>query len=43
MHNLYTIFVIFFEIGKKFAGNLVNERVNISRRGVVPRFCEKSE
>jgi len=28
------------EISKIFSGNLVNERGNISRRGVVPRFSD---
>ena len=40
MYNLYTMFVKILEISKRFAGNLVNERGNISRRGVVPRFSD---
>jgi hypothetical protein len=40
MHNLYTIFVKILEINKRFAVNLVDERGNIPRRGVVPRFSD---
>ena len=40
MHNLYAIFAKFHDICKQFAGNLVNERGNIPRRGVIPRFSD---
>jgi len=40
MHNLYTIFVKIFEINKRFAVNLLDERGNIPRRGVVPSFSD---
>ena len=40
MHNLYAIFAKFHDICKQFADNLVNERGNIPRRGVVPRFSD---
>ena len=40
MHNLYTNFVRILEICKDFSKNLVNERGNIPRRGVVPRFSD---
>lgn len=40
MCNLYTKFVKFLEICKKFSNNLVNDNVNISRRGPVPRFSD---
>ena len=40
MHNLYSNFVKFFDICKVFSKDLVNERGNIPRRGVVPRFSD---
>ncbi len=40
MHNLYTIFVKILKINKRFANNLVNEKGNIPRRGVVPQFSD---
>lgn len=40
MFNLYTKFVKFLEICKKFSNNLVNDNGNISRRGPVPRFSD---
>lgn len=40
MHNLYAIFAKFLEICKQFAGNLVNEKGNQPRPGVVPRFSD---
>ena len=40
MHNLYAIFARFLDICKQVAGNLINESVNVPRRGVVPRFSD---
>ena len=40
MHNLYVIFGKFLDICKQFADNLVNERGNQPRPGVVPRFSD---
>lgn len=40
MHNLYANFVKFLEICKDFSKNLVNERGNLPRRGVIPRFSD---
>lgn len=40
MHNLYTIFTKFHDICKQFAENLVNEKGNIHRCGVVPKFSD---
>src|SRR5574344_1455484 len=40
MHNLYAIFAKFLGICKLFGGNLVNERGNKPRPGVVPRFSD---
>ena len=40
MHNLYANFVKILEICKDFSKNLVNERGNLPRRGVVPRFSD---
>lgn len=40
MCNLYTKFVKFLEICKDFSKDLVNERGNLPRRGVVPRFSD---
>ena len=36
MHNLYAIFAKFLDICKMFSADLVNEKGNIPRRGVVP-------
>ena len=40
MHNLYAIFTKFHDICKQFAENLVNEKGNIPRCGVVPKFSD---
>lgn len=40
MHNIYANFVKFFEICKDFSKDLVNEKGNIPRRGVVPKFSD---
>ena len=40
MHNLYANFVKILEICKDFSKELVNERGNLPRRGVVPRFSD---
>ena len=40
MCNLYTKFVIFWEICKQFSYNLVTERGNIRRPGPIPRFSD---
>ena len=40
MHNLYAIFAKFLDICKMFSGDLVNEKGNIPRRGVVPKFSD---
>lgn len=40
MHNIYANFVKFFKICKDFSKNLVNEKGNIPRRGVVPSFSD---
>ena len=40
MHNLYAIFAKYLDICKQLVGNLVNERENIPRCGVVPRFSD---
>ena len=40
MHNLYANFVKILEICKDFSKDLVNERGNLPRRGVVPRFSD---
>lgn len=40
MHNIYANFVKFFMICKDFSKNLVNEKGNIPRRGVVPSFSD---
>lgn len=40
MHNLYALFAKYLEICKYFGDNLVNEKGNQPRRGVVPRFSE---
>jgi len=40
MHNLYANFVKIFEICKRLSKDLVNERGNIPRRGVIPRFSD---
>ena len=40
MHNLYTIFVKYLNICKSFAGELVNVKGNINRKGVIPRFSD---
>ncbi len=37
MHNLYAIFL---DICKMFSADLVNEKGNIPRRGVVPKFSD---
>ena len=38
--NLYANFVKVLEICKDFSKDLVNERGNLPRRGVVPRFSD---
>jgi len=40
MHNFIAKFRNILEICKKFAGNQVNERGNVPRRGVVPTFSD---
>ncbi len=40
MHNEYANFVKILEICKDFSKDLVNERGNLPRRGVVPRFSD---
>ena len=40
MRNLYANFVKILDICKNFSKNLVNERGNLPRRGVVPRFSD---
>ena len=40
MCNLYAKYVKILEICKHFSGNLVNEKGNVSRRGVVPKFSD---
>lgn len=40
MHNLYANFVKILEICKDFSKDLVNERGNLPRRSVVPRFSD---
>ena len=40
MCNLYAKFVKILEICKHFSGNLVNEKGNVPRRGVVPKFSD---
>ena len=40
MHNFVAKFGKILEICKKFAGNLVNEKGNVPRRGVVPTFSD---
>ena len=40
MHNLYANFVKILEICKDFSKDLVNERGNLPRRGVVSRFSD---
>jgi len=40
MHNLYANFVRILEICKRFSKDLVNDKDNIPRRGVVPRFSD---
>ena len=40
MHNFVAKFGKILEICKKFAGNRVNEKGNIPRRGVVPTFSD---
>lgn len=40
MHNLYANFVKILEICKDFSKSIVNERGNLPRRGVVPRFSD---
>src|SRR5574344_246332 len=43
MHNLYAIFAKFLDICKMFSADLVNEKGNIPRRGVVPNIAEGGE
>ena len=43
MHNLYVNFVKILEIFKDFSKDLVNERGNLPRRGIVPRFPQLSK
>ena len=40
MRNLAAKFGIFFDICKKFSKNLLDERGNVPRRGVVPHFSD---
>src|SRR5574344_198366 len=40
MHNLYAILSKFIDICKMFSADLVNEKGNIPRRGVVPKFSD---
>lgn len=40
MHNLHAIFAKFLDICKEFSYDLVNERGNTPRRGVVPSFSD---
>ena len=40
MHNLFTIFAKFLEICKEFSKEIVNEKGNLPRVGVVPRFSD---
>lgn len=40
MCNLYAKYVKILEICKQFSGNLVNEKGNVPRRGVVPKFSD---
>jgi len=40
MRNFVTKLGKILEICKKFAGNLINEKGNVSRRGVVPTFSD---
>src|SRR5574344_660197 len=40
MHKLYAIFAKYLEICKHFGDNLVNEKGNQARRGVVARFSD---
>ena len=40
MHNLFANFVKILEVCKYLAKDLVNDKGNISRPGVVPRFCD---
>ena len=40
MHNFIAKFRNILEVCKKFAGNQVNEKGNVPRRGVVPTFSD---
>ena len=40
MYNLVLNFVKILDICKKFSNNLVDNRGNIPRRGVIPRFSD---
>lgn len=40
MHNFITKFKTILEICKQYAGNQVNERGNVPRRGVIPIFSD---
>ena len=40
MRNLYANFGKILDICKEFSKNLVTERGNLPRRGVVPRFSD---
>lgn len=40
LHNLYANLLKILEICKDFSKDLVNERGNLPRRGVVPRFSD---
>ena len=40
MYNLVSNFVKILDICKKFSNNLVDNRGNIPRRGVIPRFSD---
>jgi len=40
MHNLYAIFAKLLDICKMFSADLVNEKGNIPRGGVVSKFSD---
>lgn len=40
MHNLFANFVKILELCKHFAQDLVNDKGNIPRPGVIPRFSD---
>ena len=43
VHNLYAIFAKFLDICKMFSADLANEKGNIPRREVVPKFSDLEE